>query len=99
VLQDIHWSEGSFGYFPTYSLGNVLAAQIWARALEALPNLENQIGDGEFAPLAAWLRETLHRHGRKFTPAETIERVVGGPLDVAPYMEYLKAKFGDLYRL
>jgi carboxypeptidase Taq len=99
VLQDIHWSEGSFGYFPTYSLGNVLAAQIWTRALEALPNLENQIGDGEFAPLAGWLRETLHRHGRKFTPAETIERVVGGPLDVAPYMEYLKAKFGDLYRL
>ena len=99
VLQDIHWSEGSFGYFPTYSLGNVLAAQIWRRASEELPHLDVQIARGEFAPLASWLRETLHRHGRKFTPAETIKRVAGGPLDVAPHLEYLRTKFGELYGL
>jgi carboxypeptidase Taq len=99
VLQDVHWSEGSFGYFPTYSLGNVLAAQIWERARAALPDLEEQIAAGELAPLAAWLRENLHRHGRKFTPAETIELVTGGPLAVAPYLDYLRAKFGELYGL
>jgi carboxypeptidase Taq len=99
VLQDIHWSEGSFGYFPTYSLGNVLAAQIWQRAAQELPDLEHQIAHGEFTPLASWLRYTLHRHGRKFTPAETIQRVAGGPLDVTPHLEYLRAKFGELYGL
>jgi carboxypeptidase Taq len=99
VLQDVHWSEGAFGYFPTYSLGNVIAARIWKRALEDIPALDKQIEAGDFEPLRAWLRETLHRHGRKFTPAETIERVAGGPLDVAPYFEYLRTKFGELYGL
>jgi carboxypeptidase Taq len=97
VLQDVHWSEGSFGYFPTYSLGNVIAGQIREAALRALPDLYEQIEQGEFRPLREWLREQLHRHGRKFTPAETLERVVGGPIDPAPYLRYLNAKLGELH--
>ena len=99
VLQDVHWAEGSFGYFPTYSLGNVIAGQLWKRVLEELPELDQQIETGDLEPLAAWLRENLHRHGRKFTPAETIERATGGPIDVTPYIAYLQGKFGELYGL
>ncbi|HXF97690.1 MAG TPA: carboxypeptidase M32 [Gaiellaceae bacterium] len=96
VLQDSHWSAGSFGYFPTYLLGSVLAVQIWERAREALPDLEEQVGRGEFADLHAWLRENLYRLGRKLTPAETIERVAGGPIDPQPYLAYLRAKLERL---
>ena len=77
VLQDVHWSGGSIGYFPTYALGNLISAQIWERATADIPGLEDGFEQGEFAPLADWLREHLHRHGRKFTPAETLERVAG----------------------
>jgi carboxypeptidase Taq len=93
VLQDVHWSGGSFGYFPTYQLGNVASVQIWERAKEALPGVEEAIGRGEFGDLAAWLREHVYRHGRKLTPRELLERVVGGPLDPEPYLAYLEGKF------
>jgi carboxypeptidase Taq len=99
VLQDVHWSEGIIGYFPTYQLGNIVAAQIWAAARADLPDLDGQIGRGEFSALREWLRERLHRFGRKFTPAETIERVAGAPLQVGPYMAYLQGKFGPIYGL
>jgi carboxypeptidase Taq len=96
VLQDVHWSDGSFGYFPTYQLGNVVSVQIWEKAKEALPGVEEQIERGEFSDLHAWLRENLYSHGRKFTPAETIERVAGGPIDPEPYLRYLSDKLGTL---
>jgi carboxypeptidase Taq len=96
VLQDSHWSGGAFGYFPTYLLGSVLSAQIWEKAREALPNVDEQIERGEFEELHGWLRETLYSLGRKFTPAETIERVVGGPIDPEPYLRYLREKLGSL---
>jgi carboxypeptidase Taq len=99
VLQDIHWSGGMIGYFPTYSLGNILSCQIWEKANAALPDLEAQFAQGEFRPLREWLRTTLHQHGRKFTPTETLERVVGGPIDVGPYVRYLRHKLGDIYGL
>jgi carboxypeptidase Taq len=92
VLQDSHWAGGSFGYFPTYLLGTVLSVQVWEKAREALPDVEEQIGRGEFGALHAWLRENIYVSGRKFTPAETIERVVGGKLDPEPYLTYLRAK-------
>ncbi len=96
VLQDMHWAMGSMGYFPTYSLGNVISVQIWERLREDLSDLDDQIERGEFADLREWLRERLHRHGRKFTPRETLERVVGGPIDARPYLRYLTEKHGEL---
>jgi carboxypeptidase Taq len=99
VLQDSHWSGGGFGYFPTYSLGNVASVQIWQRIREALPDLEREIERGEFGSLREWLREALHRHGRKFTPVETLERAAGGPLDPGPYLSYLREKSAEIYRL
>jgi carboxypeptidase Taq len=98
VLQDVHWSGGSIGYFPTYALGNLISAQIWERATADLPGLEDGFEQGEFAALADWLREHLHRYGRKFTPAETLERVAGTPqIDPAPYVRYLRRKLAGIY--
>ena len=93
-LQDIHWSGGMIGYFPTYALGNILSAQIWEKALADLPDLYAGFERGEFMALREWLRERVHRHGRKFTPKETVQRVVGGAIDVGPYVRYLKSKLG-----
>jgi carboxypeptidase Taq len=99
VLQDIHWAGGTLGYFPTYSLGNVMSVQIWEAVRAAVPDLDEQIEAGEFAPLREWLRENLHRHGRKFTPRETLERAAGGPIDPEPYLRYLKTKLSEIYGL
>jgi carboxypeptidase Taq len=99
VLQDIHWSAGSLGYFPTYSLGNIISCQIWEKAQAALPDLAAQFEHGEYLPLREWLRHNLHCHGRKFTPAETLQKVAGGPIDVGPYVRYLQAKLGEIYGL
>ena len=95
-LQDVHWSSGLFGYFPTYQLGNVLSVQIWERLLADIPDAYEQIERGAFGEIHAWLREQLYRHGRKFTPAETIERVAGGPIDPEPYLRYLADKNSSL---
>jgi len=96
VLQDAHWSGGGFGYFPTYLLGSVLSVQIWEKACEAIRDIDEQIERGEFSELHAWLRENLYALGRKFTPAETVQRVVGGPIDPQPYLRYLRNKLGAL---
>ncbi|HZT44842.1 MAG TPA: carboxypeptidase M32 [Gaiellaceae bacterium] len=94
VLQDVHWSRGTIGYFPTYALGNVISVQLWQKVLDDVPDLEQQLERGELAPLTDWLRERLWRHGRKFTPQETLERIVGGGLDPEPYLGYLSGKLG-----
>jgi carboxypeptidase Taq len=96
VLQDVHWSDANFGYFPTYALGNVIAVQLWERAMEDLPDLDQEFERGEFGSLREWLREHVHRWGRVFEPAELLERVVGGPLDAEPYLAYLRAKVAAL---
>ena len=96
VLQDVHWSGGGFGYFPTYSLGNIVSVQIWEKVLSEIPDLPDQFEHGEFGQLHDWLRSNLYVLGRKFTPQETLERVVGGPIDAAPYVRYLKDKLGAL---
>jgi len=95
VLQDVHWSRGTLGYFPTYALGNVISVQLWERALADVPDIPEQIGRGELGGLTGWLRERLWRHGRKFTPKELLERVVGGGLDPEPYLRYLRTKLGS----
>ncbi len=92
VLQDVHWGEGIFGYFPTYALGNVIAGQLWARVRADLPDLDESFAAGDFAPLREWLAEHVHRHGRRQLPVELLERVVGDGLDPAPYLAYLEAK-------
>jgi carboxypeptidase Taq len=100
VLQDTHWATGAIGYFSTYALGNLISAQIWERVLEDLPDLYDQFEHGEFGELRAWLRDRLHRHGRKFTPMETLERVVGTPrIEPEPYVRYLRRKLGEIYGL
>jgi carboxypeptidase Taq len=96
VLQDVHWSRGTLGYFPTYALGNVISVQIWEKVLEEVPDLDERLEQAELAPLCDWLRERLWRHGRKFTPQETLERLVGGGLDPEPYLRYLDSKLGAL---
>jgi carboxypeptidase Taq len=97
VLQDIHWSQGGIGYFPTYALGNVISLQIWASVREAIPDLDAQIEAGELGQLAAWLRDHLYSLGRKFTPKETIERLTGSPtIDPEPYLAYLREKLAAL---
>jgi carboxypeptidase Taq len=99
VLQDMHWSGGAIGYFPTYGLGNVISGQVWARIRAELPDLDEQMRAGEFDALREWLRENVHRHGRKFTPRELLDRTVGGGLDPKPLLAYLTAKFGEIYSL
>jgi carboxypeptidase Taq len=96
VLQDSHWSSGYFGYFPTYLLGSVLSVQVWERAAAAIPDVEEQIERGDFRELHTWLRENLYAFGSKLTPSDTIERVVGGPIEPGPYLEYLRGKLGAL---
>lgn len=99
VLQDVHWSEGYFGYFPTYALGNLISAQLWECLHNDLPDLEEQIARGEFASLLGWLREKIHRHGGKFNPQDLVKQVTGSPIDAAAYMRYLNAKYQEIYGL
>jgi carboxypeptidase Taq len=95
VLQDIHWGAGMIGYFPTYTIGNLMAAQLW-RALRAdVPDVDAQIAAGDFRPLREWLREHVHRHGRKYDSRELIRRATGEELSVEPWLEYLEAKLLD----
>jgi carboxypeptidase Taq len=97
VLQDVHWSAGLIGYFPTYALGNLIAGQLWQRANADLPDLDATLGAGELSPLREWLREHVHRHGAKFPTQDLLQRVVGGPIAVAPFVSYLKEKLGTVY--
>jgi carboxypeptidase Taq len=91
---------GLIGYFPTYSLGNIISCQIWEKVLEEIPNLYEQFEQGYFLPLREWLRDNLHRYGRKFTPMETLQKVTGkAEIDVEPYLRYLKGKFSEIYGL
>jgi carboxypeptidase Taq len=97
VLQDVHWSSGGIGYFPTYALGNVISLQIWAAVREAIPDLDAQLEAGELETLSAWLRDNLYSLGRKLTPKETIERLTGSPrIDPEPYLAYLREKLAAL---
>jgi carboxypeptidase Taq len=97
VLQDVHWSAGLLGYFPTYALGNLIAGQLWQRAHAEIAGLDDQLANGELAPLREWLRLRVHRHGAKFKTEELLEREGGGPISVAPFASYLKAKLSDVY--
>jgi len=99
VLQDVHWSAGLIGYFPTYALGNLVSAQLWQVIRRDIPDLEAQIERGEFAALLAWLREKIHQHGAKFEPQDLVRRVTGSPITPEPYLAYLRHKYGEIYGL
>jgi carboxypeptidase Taq len=99
VLQDIHWSAGYIGYFPTYALGNLIASMLWEQLREDIPDIEEQIETANFENLLGWLKENIHQHGAKFEPVALVKRVTGSGLDAEPYLRYLKNKFGELYKL
>ena len=98
-LQDIHWSGGNIGYFPTYTLGNLYAAQFFEAALEAMPDLLQQFERGEFGGLMSWLNKNIHSQGRRYRAAELCERVTGQPLSADPLLRHLAAKLRPLYGL
>jgi carboxypeptidase Taq len=95
VLQDIHWGAGLIGYFPTYTLGNLMAAQLWEAIRTDVPDVEERIGVGDFEPLRTWLHDTIHVHGRKLPPGELLMRATGRELETAPFLAYLRAKLAD----
>ncbi len=97
VLQDIHWSGGMIGYFPTYALGNLISVQLWEKIQQDIPDLEEQIERGEFSALLGWLREKIHRHGSKYEPQELVQKVTGSKIDPQPYIRYLNSKYRDIY--
>jgi len=99
VLQDVHWGACLFGYFPTYTLGNLYASQFMARAEQDLGDLDSMFRRGEFGPLREWFRERVHRQGRRYSATELVERVTGRPLSPDALMEHLRTKFGPLYGL
>ena len=99
VLQDVHWSGGSIGYFPTYALGNLVSAQVWEKIGQDIPNLTDQIEAGKFDELLGWLRKNIHRHGAKFEPQELVKRVTGTAIRPEPYMAYLRKKYSEIYGL
>ncbi|MBN8702567.1 MAG: carboxypeptidase M32 [Bacteroidetes bacterium] len=97
VLQDIHWSHGSFGYFPTYSLGSFYAAQFYQQAKKELPSLENEIEKGNMQPLLHWLRDKIHAHGRFYTANQLCEKITGEKLNFSYFYEYAKEKYSGIY--
>ncbi|GGB16253.1 carboxypeptidase M32 [Puia dinghuensis] len=97
-LQDVHWSHGSFGYFPTYSLGSFYAAQFFAAAENQLPGLHEAIGAGNTAPLLAWLRENIHRWGRRYTSEELCQKATGKTLEIRYFLDYLLDKYVNIYK-
>ncbi len=99
VLQDIHWAYGELGYFPTYAIGNIVAAQLWTVIRRDLPGLDADLARGDTTALQGWLREHVHRHGRLYTPGELLQRITGSDLDARPFLQQLRAKYGQLYDL
>lgn len=95
VLQDVHWSSGYVGSFPTYTIGNVMAAQLMESARDGVPGLDDALGRGDYAPLGDFLREAIWRHGRRFLRDELLQRATGRPLDPEPYLRHLQGKYGS----
>ncbi|MFC6615384.1 carboxypeptidase M32 [Halopenitus salinus] len=101
-LQDVHWSHGNFGYFPTYSLGSVMAAQLYAAAEAEIdagegPDLDARVAAGDFEALHEWLHENVHRHGARYETDELVRRATGEPLSAAAFTDYVESKYGELY--
>ncbi len=99
VLQDIHWSSGLIGYFPTYALGNLAASQLWEKMEGDIPTINEDIARGAFGSVLEWLREKIHQHGSKYPPTDLIQRVTGAGINSRPYLRYLKKKYAEIYQI
>lgn len=99
VLQDIHWSMGLMGYFPSYALGNLISVQLWDQMEKEMPDRDEKMEKGEFLPILDWLRSRVHTHGRKFEPQKLVQKITGSPIDPQPYIHYLTRKYTELYHL
>ena len=99
VLQDVHWSFGGFGYFPTYALGNLVSAQLWERLEQDILDVEAQIEKANFAVILNWLRENVHVYGAKYEPQELVQKITGSKITPEPYMRYLDKKFKEIYSI
>ena len=97
VLQDVHWSGGAFGYFPSYCLGNMIAAQLWHTVQKEIPDLDAQLARGEFAVLLGWLRDRIHRHGRRYDTHELVKKVTGEAISPVHLLRYLRERYAPLY--
>ncbi|MBX9737801.1 MAG: carboxypeptidase M32, partial [Phycisphaerales bacterium] len=97
--QDVHWSFGLVGYFPTYTLGNLYAAQFWEKINRDIPDLDKRMAKGNFADLLGWLRHNIHRHGRRYRAADLCRKVTGRDLSVDPLMRHLESKLRGVYGL
>ncbi len=99
VLQDVHWSMGAIGYFPSYAMGNFYSAQFFKKANEEIIDFDKKIMEGDLLPIKRWLNENIHKYGRKYLPNELIKKVVGNKMSVKPFIEYLENKYGKIYQL
>jgi len=98
-LQDIHWSMGAFGYFPTYTLGNLYAAQLLESMRQDLGDVDAIVASGDWSPMLAWLRPRIHQRGSVVSPAELIEDATGSPPTPEPFLDYVESKYRSLYNL
>jgi len=99
-LQDVHWYSGNIGGgFQSYAIGNILSAQFFAAATKAHPEISSEIANGQFGTLHGWLTDNIYEPGRTLTPHEIVARATGSPMTMAPYLAYLRTKYGELYRL
>lgn len=99
VLQDVHWSGGMIGYFPTYALGNLASVQLWDKLLEENPNVPDEIAQGKFETILGWMREHVHQYGGKYEPQEIMLKATGAKITPEPYMAYLRKKYSEIYDL
>lgn len=98
-LQDVHWSCGLFGYFPTYSFGNLYAAQFWNALIQDIPDTHKKIAEGDFRDILSWLRKHIHVHGKTYTASQIVKKVTGEPLNSFYFIDYLQKKYKDLYNI
>ncbi len=98
-MQDVHWSAGLIGYFPTYALGNLMATQLFEKASENLENLNNEFSEGNYSSLLKWLIENVHSQGQRYRANDLIKKVTGNPLDSKSSLNYMQKKFFELYNI